>query len=63
MNKPSPLTKQQIRKVVTTAAYIAASGAAAALASWVSNNPDLFGVLFPVINFLAVLLKQVFTKQ
>jgi hypothetical protein len=59
--KPTTVTKEQALKVVKAGFYIALSGAIAALLSWAADNKDALGVLWPLMNLLLVMLKQVFT--
>jgi hypothetical protein len=58
----SKITKEQAGKIVKAAVYVGASAVVAYLISVVTDNPDLFGALTPVVNVALVALKQVFTK-
>jgi hypothetical protein len=61
--KPTKLTSDQLVKLVKVAAYLAASAAVTALITFVTDNQDLFGPLFPLINWGLVVIKQVFTEE
>lgn len=61
--KLSPVTKAQWLKVAKTAAYVAVSAVLGYLITATTDNPELFGVVTPVINLVLVLIKQALTKE
>lgn len=60
--KPSKLDQKQVFSILKTFVYIGFSGAISALLSYATDNKDMFGLYWPLINILLVTLKQVFTK-
>lgn len=58
----SNLDLKQWFKVVKAALYVGASALIAYLISAIAADPNLFGVLTPLINVVLVMLKQVFTE-
>lgn len=62
MLKPSKLSVEQARKVFVAMVYVAASSAITTAITYTTKNQEMFGVYYPVVNLLLVLLKQVFTK-
>lgn len=61
--KPSLLNKDQLVKVVKTMMYIALSGAVSAIIAYATDHKELIGAYWPVVNFVLVALKQLFTKR
>jgi hypothetical protein len=57
------ITKTQAIKVGKTAAYVGVSAILAFLISYVTDNPESFGIYAPIINVLLVTLKQLFTSS
>lgn len=60
---PTTITKDQSKKILKTAAYVAISVTISGVIALIAENPLLFGALTPVINILLVSLKQVFTTE
>lgn len=60
--KLSPIDLKQFVKILNAALYVGASAAISFLIAQTADNPDLFGVLTPVINIVLVTVKQLFTK-
>lgn len=60
--KPSKLTKDQTVKVVKTIGYVGVSAAIAQAIAFVTDDPQMFGVLTPIVNVSLVTLKQFFSK-
>ena len=60
--KPS-LTKPQALKIGKAALYIALSAVISYLLTLITNQPELFGALTPLINVVLVFLKQLFTQN
>jgi len=58
----SKITKDQGVKILKTALYIAASAVISYLITVVTDQPELFGPLTPIVNIILVTLKQAFTK-
>jgi len=61
--QPSTITKDQAKKILKAAGYLAASTAISYLISVVTDDPTLFGPLTPLINVLLVSVKQIFTTE
>lgn len=61
--KLSPITKDQFKKVIKTAVYIAVSGAISALIAYATDNKDALGVYYVVVNLSLVTLKQLVTPN
>ena len=61
--KPTKLTGDQLQKLVKVAAYLAASAAVTALITFATDNQELFGPMFPLVNWGLVALKQVFSEK
>lgn len=59
--KPSKLDKDQALNVLKVALWVGASAAISYVITFVTDNPDLFGPLTPIINVVLVTLKNVFT--
>jgi hypothetical protein len=59
--KPSKLDKAQMIKIFKACAYLAVSAFIAGIIAQIQDNPDLFGVLTPIINIVLVTIKQIFT--
>jgi hypothetical protein len=55
-------TRDQGIKIAKTVAYIAVSAAISAVISYLTDHPDLFGLLTPAVNILLVTLKQFLTE-
>lgn len=60
--KPSRLSVEQAKKVLRAMIYVAISSAITTAITYATDNQELFGVFYPLVNFALVLLKQVFTK-
>lgn len=58
----SKITKDQAAKILKAAVYIGLSAVISYLITVVTDQPDLFGPLTPVVNIVLVTLKQAFTK-
>jgi hypothetical protein len=63
MFRPTPLSLNQAKKMLKVAIYLALSGAISAVLVYVSDNKEMLGVYFPLVNFLLVTLKQLFTDE
>ena len=63
MFRPTPLTLNQAKKMLKVAIYLALSGAISAVLVYVSDNQEMLGVYFPLVNFLLVTMKQLFTDE
>lgn len=59
--KLSPITKEQVKKIVKATLYVGASAAISYLITLTTDQPELLGVLTPVVNIVLVTLKQAFT--
>lgn len=62
MTKPS-LTKNQLLSVLKVAVYLALSAGISYLITWVSNNPESFGLWTPLVNVVLVLLQKMFSED
>lgn len=62
MTKPS-LTKNQLLSVLKVAGYLALSAGISYLITWVSNNPESFGLWTPLVNVVLVLLQKMFSED
>lgn len=63
MLKPSKLSLEQAKKVFRAMVYVALSSAITTAITYATDNQEMFGVFYPIVNLLLVFLKQVFTKQ
>lgn len=61
--KLSPITKNQLQKILKAAAYLAISSIISGLIALTTDNPQAFGVLTPFINLILVIAKQAFTES
>lgn len=59
--KPSKISKEQYIKIFKACAYLALSAGIAGVIAEIKDNPDLFGILTPVVNIVLVTVKQIFT--
>ena len=59
----TPISKEQIRKIVKVAVYAGVSAGISALIALIASNPVLFGVFTPIVNVCLVTLKQAFTDD
>jgi len=57
----SKITKDQALKILKAAIYVGVSAIAAYLITVVTDQPELFGPLTPIINIILVTIKQAFT--
>lgn len=62
MLKPSKLSLEQAKKVFRAMVYVALSSAITTAITFATDNQEMFGVFYPIVNLLLVFLKQVFTK-
>ncbi len=62
MLKPSKLSLEQAKKVFRAMVYVALSSAITTAITYATDNQEMFGVFYPIVNLLLVFLKQVFTK-
>lgn len=58
----SRIDKDQASKIGKAALYIGLSAVISYLITVITDQPDLFGPLTPIINIVLVTLKQAFTK-
>lgn len=58
----SRIDKAQAAKIGKAALYIGLSAVISYLITVITDQPDLFGPLTPIINIVLVTLKQAFTK-
>lgn len=58
----SRIDKDQAAKIGKAALYIGLSAVISYLITVITDQPDLFGPLTPIINIVLVTLKQAFTK-
>ena len=58
----SRIDKDQAAKIGKAALYIGLSAVISYLITVLTDQPDLFGPLTPIINIVLVTLKQAFTK-
>lgn len=61
--KISPITEQQLLKILKAAGYVGLSALISGLIAGIASNPVLFGALTPVVNILLVTIKQAFTAK
>lgn len=61
--KLSKINKEQIVKILKAAVYVSVSAGLAKLITATVDQPDLFGVLTPIVNVTLVTLKQAFTPE
>lgn len=59
--KPTRLNIEQFVKVLKVAGWLVLSAFVSALITTLTDRPDLFGPMVPVVNLVLVALKQVFT--
>lgn len=57
----SPITKEQGLKIAKAALYVGVSAVISYLITLITDQPELFGPLTPIVNVVLVTLKQVFT--
>lgn len=60
--KLSKINKDQAAKILKAALYVGASAALSKLIADVTDHPDMFGSLTPIVNITLVTVKQFFTK-
>ena len=60
--KPSKVSKDQWVQVLKAGLYVGVSAVLAFFISVVTENPDLFGTLTPVVNVVLVTVKKVFSE-
>lgn len=62
MTKPS-LTKNQLLSVLKVAGFLALSSAISYLITWLSKNPESFGIWTPFVNIVLVTLLKLFSED
>lgn len=58
----SKIDKTQAEKILKATIYVALSAGISYLITLVTNQPELFGPITPIVNIVLVTLKQLFTK-
>lgn len=58
----SKINKDQASKIAKAALYVGASAVISYLITVLTDQPELFGPLTPLVNVVLVTLKQAFTK-
>ena len=58
----SKISKDQATKILKAALYVGASAIISYLITVITDQPELFGPLTPLVNVILVTLKQAFTK-
>lgn len=58
----SKITSDQASKIFKAALYVGGSAVISYLITLLTDQPELFGPLTPVINVVLVTIKQAFTK-
>jgi hypothetical protein len=56
------LTKQQIIHILKVAGWVSASTVIGLLISIITEQPDVFGVITPIVNLVLVTLQQMLKK-
>lgn len=56
------LTKQQIIHILKVAGWVTASTVVGLLISIITEQPDIFGVVTPIVNVLLVTVQQMLKK-
>lgn len=58
----SKISKDQALKIAKAALYVGLSAVISYLITLITDQPELFGPLTPLVNVILVTLKQAFTK-
>lgn len=58
----SKISKYQALKIAKAALYVGASAVISYLITVLTDQPELFGPLTPLVNVVLVTIKQAFTK-
>lgn len=57
------MTKNQLKKVLKTAAYLFVSSGLGAIIAYFDGNPAAFGVYTPIINITLVTIRQMLKTE